>query len=65
MSSRGAITPSGSTTTAGRPGGRSQLAGGVSERFVREQLWTWMRDPERVRDETSKRLRKAAGSTLH
>jgi hypothetical protein len=42
-----------------------QLTGGVSERFVREQLWTWMRDLERVRDEVRKQLRKAAGSTLH
>jgi hypothetical protein len=42
-----------------------QLTGGVSERFVREQLWTWLRDLERVRDEIRKQLRKAAGSTLH
>ena len=42
-----------------------QLTGGVSERFVREQLWTWMRDLERVLDEVRKQHRKAAGSTLH
>lgn len=42
-----------------------QLTGGVSERFVREQLRTWMQDLERVRHEVTRQLRKAAGSTLH
>ena len=41
------------------------LGGGITEYYFRDQLWYWMRDLERIRDEIRKQSRLAAGSTLH
>ena len=41
------------------------LAGGVTERYLREQLRTWRRDLEIVRNAIRNQLRRAAGSSLH
>ena len=41
------------------------IGGGITEYYFRDQLWYWMRDLERIRDEIRKQSRLAAGSTLH
>jgi hypothetical protein len=41
------------------------LCGGITEFYLRDQLWRWMRDLQQVRDEVKKQSRLAAGWTLH
>lgn len=39
--------------------------GGITEYYLRDQLWHWAADLRRIRDEVRKRLRRTLGSTLH
>jgi hypothetical protein len=39
--------------------------GGVTEYYLRDQIWYWMRDLERIRNEVRKQLRLVLGQTVH
>jgi len=39
--------------------------GGITEYYLRDQLWHWSQDLQRIRDEVRKQARRAAGATLH
>lgn len=39
--------------------------GGITEYYLRDQLWHWSRDLRCIRDEIRKQARRAAGATLH
>ena len=41
------------------------VCGGITEFYLRDQLWYWAKDLERIRAEVRKQTRRAAGSTLH
>jgi len=41
------------------------VCGGITEYYLRDQLWYWVKDLELIRAEVRKQTRRAAGSTLH
>jgi hypothetical protein len=41
------------------------VTGGITEYYLRDQLWYWVKDLGRIRAEVRKQARRAAGSTLH
>ncbi|MFZ2508418.1 MAG: hypothetical protein WAW79_08115 [Steroidobacteraceae bacterium] len=41
------------------------ISGGITEYYLRDQLWYWVRDLERIRDEIRKQLRRVLGQTVH
>lgn len=41
------------------------VSGGITEYYLRNQLWHWKRDLELLRDEVRKQGRLPAGSTVH
>jgi hypothetical protein len=41
------------------------VCGGITEYYLRDQLWYWTKDLELIRAEVRKQTRRAAGSTLH
>lgn len=41
------------------------VCGGITEYYLRDQLWYWTKDLQRIRAEVRKQTRRAAGSTLH
>jgi hypothetical protein len=41
------------------------ISGGITEYYLRDQLWYWVRDLERIRDETRKQLQLVLGHTVH
>ncbi len=41
------------------------VSGGITEYYLRDELWRWTKDLERIRAEVRKQTRRAAGSTLH
>jgi hypothetical protein len=41
------------------------VCGGITEYYLRNQLWHWMRDLKRLRVEVRKQTRLLAGSTVH
>ena len=54
-----------------KPGGRLvstytlAVSGGITEYYLRNQLWFWIRDLECIRNEVRKQLRLALGQTVH
>jgi hypothetical protein len=41
------------------------VCGGITEYYLRDQLWYWTKDLARIRAEVCRQTRRAAGSTLH
>ncbi len=41
------------------------VCGGITEYYLRDQLWYWVKDLELIRAEVRKQTRRAAGSRLH
>jgi hypothetical protein len=41
------------------------VSGGITEYYLRDQLWHWMRDLELIRNEVRKQLRLVPGQTVH
>ena len=41
------------------------VSGGITEYYLRDQLWHWTRDLEKVRDEARKQLGRVFGRTVH
>lgn len=41
------------------------LCGGITEFYLRDELWRWMQDLKHIHDEIRKQSRLAAGYTLH
>lgn len=41
------------------------VCGGITEYYLRDQLWHWTKDLALIRAEVRKQTRRAAGSTLH
>ncbi len=41
------------------------VCGGITEHYLRNQLWYWVRDLERIRNEVRKQLRLVLGQTVH
>ncbi len=41
------------------------ISGGITEYYLRDQLWYWVRDLERIRNEIRKQLRRVLGQTVH
>lgn len=41
------------------------ISGGITEYYLRNQLWHWVSDLELIRNETRKQLRLVLGQTVH
>ena len=41
------------------------VLGGITEYYLRDQLWHWTRDLERIRNEVRRQLRLVLGQTAH
>lgn len=41
------------------------VCGGITEYYLRDELWRWQRDLERVRKEIGRHCRQALGTTVH
>ncbi len=39
--------------------------GGITDYYLRDQLWQWARDLERIRSEACRQLRLVLGRTVH